>query len=165
MREQFHVRLHSLHAINQHFNWLREYLRLRWSQWTSPVWFVTLGGCVAVFVCVCVCVMNPNAGEVYFGNFGCWWSINTVSVWPAGFSVCVEFSNSSWGAWKGGLSLGIAPSQQYLQDWGFKRWNKSNVHQFLREKQGLSQYYNIFIVIGMRFAQLQEEAWLYLTLF
>lgn len=77
----------------------------------------------------------------------------------------MEFSNSSWGAWKEGLSLGIAPSQQYLQDWGLKRWSKSHVHQFLKEKQGLSQYYNIFIIVGMGFAQLQKEAWLYLTLF
>lgn len=47
-------------------------LRLKWSQslqWTASIRFVTLEGCVAVFVYV----MNANAGEVYFGSFGCWW--------------------------------------------------------------------------------------------
>lgn len=128
-------------------------------------WMVCDPGGLCCCVCLCVCVMNANAGGDYLGNFGCWWSINTVSVWPAGFNECVEFSKSCWGAWKGELGLGIAPSQQYLQDRGLKRWNKSHVYQFLRENQGWNQYCNIFIIAGMRFAQLQKDyTWLLLLL-
>lgn len=29
LREQFHIHLYSLHAINQHLKWIREYLRLK----------------------------------------------------------------------------------------------------------------------------------------
>lgn len=155
IREQSHIHFHSLHAINQHFNWIREYLRLKWSQWTSPGWFVTLG---AVLLCLCVCY-ECQCWRSLFGEF---WVLMehrySESVWPAVCGVLQEQLRSL----ERGLALGIVPSQQYLQDWGLNRWNKSHVHQFLREKQGWSQYYNIFIMVGMRFAQLQKEIWLYL---